>query len=190
VFNQWSTSDLALSPSDSQHKSSIPRFVLRIFSILMRDNLAIVINCPQERLFFLFFLFCFLFCLFFWISKIIELWVHGNLIVHSILVKTHRELIAQASFWTPGRSLPLIFCIHVRLGPIYWGVIYLAKKIIRWWYFTCKKPGNIICDGILHVNMFYYFKTPYFTCNVFTKFTYNEYIGHYFFIARCSTIFA
>jgi hypothetical protein len=28
-----------------------------------------------------------------------------------------------------GRSLPLIFCIHVRSGPIYWGVIYLAKKL-------------------------------------------------------------
>jgi hypothetical protein len=55
-----------------------------------------------------------------------------------------------------GRSLPLIFCIHVRSGPIYWGGgIYLAKKIIRWWYFTCKKPENIICDGILHVNMFH-----------------------------------
>ena len=61
-----------------------------------------------------------------------------------------------------GNSLPLIFCIHVRLGPIYWGVIYLAKKILRWWYFTCKKPENIICDGI------------------FTKFIYNEYIGPYF----------
>jgi hypothetical protein len=60
------------------------------------------------------------------------------------------------------------------------GVIYLAKKIIRWWYFTCKKPENIICDGILHVNMFHYFKIPYFTCNVFTNFTYNEYIGPYF----------
>jgi len=44
------------------------------------------------------------------------------------------------------------------------GFIYLAKKIIRWWYFTCKKPENIICDGILHVNMFHYFKIPYFTC--------------------------
>jgi hypothetical protein len=43
-------------------------------------------------------------------------------------------------------------------------VIYLAKKIIRWWYFTCKKHENIICDGILHVNMFHYFKIPYFTC--------------------------
>ena len=28
--------------------------------------------------------------------------------------------------------------------------------------------------------MFHYFKIPYFTCNVFTKFTYNEYIGPYF----------
>jgi len=61
------------------------------------------------------------------------------------------------------------------------GVIYLAKKIIRWWYFTCKKPENIICDGILHVNIFHYFKIPYYTCNVFTKFTYDEYIGPYFF---------
>ena len=60
------------------------------------------------------------------------------------------------------------------------GVIYLAKKIIRWWYFTCKKHKNIICDGILHVNMFHYFKIPYFTCNFSTKFTYNEYFGPYF----------
>jgi hypothetical protein len=30
-----------------------------------------------------------------------------------------------------GSSLPLIFCIHVRSGPIYWGVVYLAKKIIK-----------------------------------------------------------
>jgi hypothetical protein len=28
--------------------------------------------------------------------------------------------------------------------------------------------------------MFHYFKIPYFTCYVFTKFTYNEYIGPYF----------
>jgi hypothetical protein len=49
------------------------------------------------------------------------------------------------------------------------GVIYLAKKIIMWWYFTCKKPKNIICDGILHVNMFHYFKIPCFTCTFFYK---------------------
>ena len=88
--------------------------------------------------------------------------------------------ILTTSISIPGRSLPLIFCIHVRSGPIYWGGIYLAKKIIRWWYFINKKPKNIICDGILHVNMFHYFKIPYFTCNFFTKFTYNEYIGPYF----------
>ena len=28
--------------------------------------------------------------------------------------------------------------------------------------------------------MFHYFKIPYFTCNVFIKFTYKEYIGPYF----------
>jgi hypothetical protein len=56
------------------------------------------------------------------------------------------------------------------------GVIYLAKKIIKWWHFTFKNPENIICDGILHVNMFHYF-----TCTFFTKFTYNKYIGPYFY---------
>jgi hypothetical protein len=60
------------------------------------------------------------------------------------------------------------------------GVIYLAKKIIRWWYFSCKRPENMICDGILHVYMFHYFKISYFTCTFFTKFAYNEYIGPYF----------
>jgi hypothetical protein len=79
-----------------------------------------------------------------------------------------------------GSSLPLIFCIHVCSGPIYWGGYLPCKKIIRWWSFTCKKPENIICDGVLHVNMFHYFKIPYFTCTFFTKFTYNEYIGSYF----------
>ena len=79
-----------------------------------------------------------------------------------------------------GSSLPLIFCIHVRSGPIYWGgVIDLAKHITRWWYFTCKKLENILCDCILHVNMFHYFKIPYFTCTFFTNFTYNKYIGPY-----------
>jgi hypothetical protein len=42
------------------------------------------------------------------------------------------------------------------------GVIYLAENIIRLWYFTCKKPENFICDNILHVNMFHYFKIPLF----------------------------
>jgi hypothetical protein len=38
----------------------------------------------------------------------------------------------------------------------------------------------MLCDGILHVNMFHYFKIPYFIGKFLTKFTYNEYIGPYF----------
>jgi hypothetical protein len=90
---------------------------------------------------------------------------------------------------TSGSSLPLTFCIHVCSGPIYWGVIYLAKKIIRWWYFTCKKPKIIICDDILHVNMFHYFKIPYFTCTFLQNLSTMNILDHVF-IARCSTIFA
>ena len=37
-----------------------------------------------------------------------------------------------------GGSLPLIFCIHVRSGPIYRGAIYLAEKIIRYGIFQNK----------------------------------------------------
>ena len=29
-----------------------------------------------------------------------------------------------------GSSLPLIFCIHVRLGPIYWGGLFTLQKIL------------------------------------------------------------
>src|ERR1700737_759908 len=39
---------------------------------------------------------------------------------------------------------------------------------------------KIRCDGILHVIIFHYFKTPYIICKFFTKFIYNEYIGPYF----------
>jgi hypothetical protein len=31
----------------------------------------------------------------------------------------------------PGRSLPLIFCIHVRSGPIYWGGYLPCKKYYK-----------------------------------------------------------
>jgi hypothetical protein len=65
-----------------------------------------------------------------------------------------------------GEFTPCI--LHTRAFGTYLlgGGIYLAE--------------NIICDGILHVNMFHYSKIPYFTCTFFTKFTYNEYIGPYF----------
>ena len=38
--------------------------------------------------------------------------------------------------------------------------------------------------------MFHYFNVPYITCNFFTKFTYNEYIGPYFLSHVVSKIFA
>jgi hypothetical protein len=50
-----------------------------------------------------------------------------------------------------GEFTPSYIFIHVRSGPIYWGGIYLAKKIIRWWYFTCKKAWK-------------YYMWWYFTC--------------------------
>jgi hypothetical protein len=69
------------------------------------------------------------------------------------------------------------------------GGIYLTKKIIRWWYVTCKKLENIICDGILHVNMFHCLKSP--TLYVHFYKIYLQWIyWTLFFIACCSTIFA
>jgi hypothetical protein len=101
-----------------------------------------------------------------------------------------RRLMSFATLKPPGRSLPLIFCIHMRSGPIYWGGYLPCKKDYRWWYFTCKKFENIICDGILHVNMFHYIKIPYFTCKFFYKIYLQWIYWTLFFIARCSTIFA
>ena len=45
---------------------------------------------------------------------------------------------STVTYWMLGGALSLIFCIHVHSRPIYWGVIYLAKRIIMWWYFICK----------------------------------------------------
>ena len=57
------------------------------------------------------------------------------------------------------------YILHTRaFGSYLLGVSYLAKRIVMWWYFTCNEPPNIVCDGILHVNMFHYFKIPYITC--------------------------
>jgi hypothetical protein len=35
-----------------------------------------------------------------------------------------------------GGAFPLIFCIHVRLGPIYWGGYLPCRKDYQVWYFT------------------------------------------------------
>jgi hypothetical protein len=48
----------------------------------------------------------------------------------------------------------------VRSGPIYWGVFTLHKRFEGDGILRVKSPKNIICDGFLHVNMFYYFKSP------------------------------
>ena len=80
----------------------------------------------------------------------------------------------------PGEITPS-YILHTRaFGTYFFGGLLPYKKNYKVMVFTCKKPANIICDVILHVNMFHYFQIPYFTCNYFIKFTYNEYIGPYF----------
>ena len=74
---------------------------------------------------------------------LIIFWAHMNIL---FITEVKIFLVVKWSYEFPpplpqsylGGSLPLIFCIHVRLGPIYWGVIYLAEKILRWWYSTYK----------------------------------------------------
>ena len=57
-----------------------------------------------------------------------------------------------------GGALPLIFCIHVRSGPIYWGGIYLAEKIIMYGIFQNKNA----CILIHPISSFFgnHIKTP------------------------------
>jgi hypothetical protein len=47
-----------------------------------------------------------------------------------------------------------------------------------------------MCDDILHVKMFHYFKILYIICTFFAKFICNEYIRPYFLSHVVSTIFA
>ena len=67
---------------------------------------------------------------------------------HAQLARVTLPISSPTSSSSSGSSLPLIFCIHVRYGPIYWGAIYLAKKIIR--YGTFQNKGKCL-----------YFNTPY-----------------------------
>ena len=55
-----------------------------------------------------------------------------------------------------GGALPSYICIHVHSGPIYWGVIYLAKKSIRWWYFTCEHV-SLFQNPLYYMYIFYIF---------------------------------
>jgi hypothetical protein len=66
------------------------------------------------------------------------MWVQGEKNIRnntwtSSLIVNSRSLFGSAQvvssfIGTSGSSL-LIFCIHVHSGPIYWGVIYHAKKL-------------------------------------------------------------
>jgi hypothetical protein len=108
--------------------------------------------------------------------------VGGSTSGHEISSPPYEKLAKSSNCLLCSRGVhSLLYFAYTCVRDLFiWRVIYLAKKILRWWYFTCKKPEIIICDGILHVNMFPYFRIPYSTCTFFTKFTYNEYIGPYF----------
>ena len=67
------------------------------------------------------------------------------------IIDNHSKLNSQQN-WEPGPisggALPLIFCMHVHSGPIYWGDIYLVEKIFR--YGISQTKGKCL-----------YFYTPY-----------------------------
>jgi hypothetical protein len=60
--------------------------------------------------------------------------LHPRPLAHARDLALYDKLMIYAR----GGALPLIFCIHVHSGPIYWGAIYLAKKIIRYGIFQNK----------------------------------------------------
>jgi hypothetical protein len=71
------------------------------------------------------------------------------------------------------------YTLHTRAFGTYLlgaGYIYLAKKIISWWYFTCK-----------HVSLF---QNPLFYMCIFYKIYLQWIYWTLFLIAHCSTIFA
>jgi hypothetical protein len=127
-------------------------------------------------------------------------WEFASMLGLANMTRTCSHDWDSGSIWTnpktwPPIGLPLIHLIwhsrgvHSLLHFAYMCVrdlfiggrgLFTLQKKKRWWYFTCKKHENIICDRILHVNMFHYLKIPYFTCTFFTKFTYNEFFGPYF----------
>jgi hypothetical protein len=55
-----------------------------------------------------------------------------------------------------------------------------VHSLLYFAYMMCVR--DLFIGGIIYLaeNMFHSFKIPYFTCTMFTKFTYNEYIGPYY----------
>jgi hypothetical protein len=71
----------------------------------------------------------------------------------------------------------LLYFAYTCFGDLFiGGVIYLAKKIIRWW--------------CVHVKNLKYYMWWYFTCKFFYKIYLQWIYWTLFFIAHCSTIFA
>ena len=66
--------------------------------------------------------------------------------------------------FTPNYQDPPTCCLVTNGFRVAEILFYLEKK-------------TILCDGILHVNMFHYFKIPYNICTFFSNFIYNEYTG-------------
>ena len=65
--------------------------------------------------------------------KLKNLWtfLYSRVLNHLEFAALARGVHLKLRLGISGGSLPLIFCIHMRSGLIYGGVIYLAKKIIR-----------------------------------------------------------
>ena len=57
------------------------------------------------------------------------------------------------------------------------GLFTLQNKLWGDGILHVKSLKNIMCDAILHVNMFIVLRSPLLHVHFFTKFTYNEYKG-------------
>ena len=65
-------------------------------------------------------------------------------------------------------SLPLVFCIHMRLGPIYPGVIYLVEKLESMGFFRINVNACLLTHPINNYNFLgNNLEIPYFTYTTF-----------------------
>ena len=106
----------------------------------------------------------------------------------SIKAEAQSELLRPLTCSLGGCTPSYILHTHA-FGTYLLGGIYLAKRIIRWWYFTCKEPEYIIGDSILHVNMFHFLNILYITCTFFYKIYLQWIYSTLFVITRCFSNF-
>jgi hypothetical protein len=84
-------------------------------------------------------------------------------------VKFNRSMSYRAdSTWAASRGVhSLLYFAYTCVRDLFIGGLFtLQKRLSGDGILHVKKPENIICDGILHVNMFHYFRIPYFTCTL------------------------